>query len=160
MRIAVYPGTFDPVTLGHLDVIARATRLFDRIVIGVTTNPSKSPLFSLDERLAIIAGEVAALGGDIVVKSFGGLITRWAEDEGATAIVRGLRSGVDFDYEYQMAQLNRGMSPGVESVFLMSAAQLQPVSSSFVREIGRMGGDIAPLVSPGVERAVLAKLGR
>ncbi|WCT75265.1 pantetheine-phosphate adenylyltransferase [Sphingomonas naphthae] len=160
MRTAVYPGTFDPVTLGHLDIIARAARLFDRLVIGVSTNPGKTPLFSLDERIALMEAECAAFAGAIVVKPFEGLVTKFAEAEGAVAIVRGLRSGTDFDYENQMAQLNRGMAGTVESVFLMAAAALQPVSSSFVREIGRMGGDIAPLVTATVERAVLAKLGR
>ena len=160
MRTAVYPGTFDPVTLGHLDIIARAATLFDRLVIGVSTNPGKTPLFSLEERIEQIMAECESLPGEIIIKPFQGLLTEFATAEGAVAIVRGLRNGTDFDYENQMAQLNRGMAPGVESVFLMSAAALTPVSSSFVREIGRLGGDIGPLVTPAVKKAIQMKLAR
>jgi pantetheine-phosphate adenylyltransferase len=159
-RTAIYPGTFDPPTLGHIDIIGRAARLFDRVVVGVFTNPSKSPLFSLEERLAIMVRETAGLGGQIVVKSASGLLVDFAAAEGAVAIVRGLRNGTDFDYEAQMAGLNGQLAPAIDTVFLVAEPRLQPISSTFVREIARGGGSIAAFVTPPVAADMVAKLGR
>lgn len=161
MRIGVYPGTFDPMTLGHLDVIARAARLVDTLVVGVTTNPSKSPLFSLEERIALVRAETDGLPDSVSVVPFdAALLVDFARSHGATTVVRGLRSAADFDYEYQMTGLNRRLAPDVEGVFLMSDPALQPISSTLVKEIARLGGDIAPFVTSGVRDAVLDKLGR
>lgn len=150
-RIAVYPGTFDPPTLGHADIIARARRLCDRLVVGVTTNAAKSPMFSLDARLALVR---ATAGDDVAVVAFDGLIVDFARAQGATMLVRGLRSGGDFEYEQQMAGMNRALADEVETVFLAAAPALQPVSSTLVREIARHGGDVARFVHPAVTRAM------
>ncbi|MEH3107715.1 MAG: pantetheine-phosphate adenylyltransferase [Sphingomonas fennica] len=158
MRCAVYPGTFDPIHRGHIDIATRAARLADRLVVGVTTNPAKTPLFALDERIALIRTALAGAGGDIVVEPFEGLIVDFAGKVGAQAIVRGLRTGSDFDYEAQMAALNGTMAPAIETIFLTAAPALHPVSSSFVREIGRAGGPIEALVTPPVAAAVRERI--
>ena len=158
MRIGVYPGTFDPITLGHLSIIRRGAKLVDRLVIGVTTNPSKSPMFSLDERMATVEREVAALGGDIRIVSFNSLLMDFAEREGAALIVRGLRAVADFEYEYQMAGMNQQLNDRVETVFLMADAALQPIASKLVKEIALFGGDIGKFVTPGVHAQVLEKV--
>lgn len=158
MRIGVYPGTFDPVTLGHLSIIRRATRLVDRLVIGVTTNPSKSPMFSLAERMETVGREVAPIAGDIRVVSFDSLLMDFAEREGAAIIVRGLRAVADFEYEYQMAGMNQQLNDRVETVFLMADAALQPIASKLVKEIALFGGEIAKFVTPAVRAEVLAKV--
>ena len=153
-RTGVYAGTFDPPTLGHLDIIARATRLFDRLVVGVATNPAKHPLFTLAERLDLLSAECA--GAE--VRPFEGLLVDFARAVGAGAVVRGLRSGTDYDYEAQMAGMNGAMAPEVETVFLVARPALQPIASSLVKQIAGSGGDYARFLSPGVARAVAAKL--
>lgn len=158
-RIAVYPGTFDPPTLGHLDIIARAASLFDRLVVGVFTNASKSPLFGIEERLALVEEAVASLPGDIVVTTASGLLVDFAAQQGAVGIVRGLRSGTDFDYEVQMTGMNGQLAPGIQTIFLVAEPRLQPISSTLVKEIARGGGDIAAFVTPGIATATLTKLG-
>ena len=159
MKTAVYPGTFDPITLGHMDIIRRAAHLVDRLVIGVTTNPSKSPMFTLEERLAMVERESAAVGnGKISVVSFDSLLMDFAEREGASMIVRGLRAVADFEYEYQMAGMNQQLNPRVETVFLMADVALQPIASKLVKEIAIYGGDIARFVTSGVRGEVMAKV--
>ncbi len=158
-RIGVYPGTFDPITLGHADIIRRGAKLVDRLIIGVTTNPSKSPLFSPDERIAMVEREVDLLGIDNVsVVGFNALLMRFAERQGATVIVRGLRAVADFEYEYQMAGMNQQLNSGIETVFLMADVSLQPIASKLVKEIAMFGGDIAAFVSPTVRKDVLARI--
>ena len=162
MRVGVYPGTFDPVTLGHMDIIRRSAKLVDRLVIGVTTNVSKSPMFSLDERLAMVRREVAELDAGIAVVSFDSLLMDFAEREGASLIVRGLRAVADFEYEYQMAGMNQQINDRVETVFLMADVALQPIASRLVKEIAMYGGEIAKFVPPQVAvdvRARVAALG-
>ena len=150
MRIGVYPGTFDPITLGHLDIIRRGARIVDRLVIGVTTNPSKSPMFSVDERMAMVRREVAGIGGDIGVVDFNSLLMDFAEREGAKIIIRGLRAVADFEYEYQMAGMNQQLNDRIETVFLMADVCLQPIASRLVKEIARYGGAIDKFVPPAV----------
>jgi pantetheine-phosphate adenylyltransferase len=149
-RIAVYPGTFDPVTLGHMDIIGRAARIVDRLVIGVTTNPSKSPMFTLAERMEMVRREVVGVEGDIHVVSFDSLLMDFAEREGADMIVRGLRAVADFEYEYQMAGMNQQLNDRIETVFLMADVSLQPIASRLVKEIAMYGGDIARFVPQAV----------
>ena len=164
MRTGVYPGTFDPITLGHMDIIRRATHLVDRLVIGVTTNPSKSPMFSVEERLAMVEREMAAItdcgGAEIRVVSFDSLLMDFAEREGARVIVRGLRAVADFEYEYQMAGMNQQINPRVETVFLMADVSLQPIASRLVKEIALYGGDVSKFVSPAVAADVAARVER
>ncbi|MEO7177918.1 MAG: pantetheine-phosphate adenylyltransferase [Allosphingosinicella sp.] len=150
MRTGVYPGTFDPITLGHMDIIRRGAKLVDRLVVGVTTNPSKSPMFSLDERMAMVRRELAGLGQDIEVVSFDSLLMDFAEREGASMIVRGLRAVADFEYEYQMAGMNQQLNDRIETVFLMADVSLQPIASRLVKEIALYGGDIRKFVPEAV----------
>ena len=157
-RIGVYPGTFDPVTLGHLDIIRRGAKLVDRLVIGVTTNASKSPMFSLPERIAAVEREVAGIAGDVAVTSFDSLLMDFAEREGARVIVRGLRAVADFEYEYQMAGMNQQINPRVETVFLMADVALQPIASRLVKEIAIYGGDIGRFVPAAVKEEVAIKV--
>ena len=154
MRIGVYPGTFDPVTLGHLDIIRRAAHLVDRLVIGVTTNPSKSPMFSLDERLEMVRRETADCSGDLRVVAFDSLLMTFAEREGASMIIRGLRAVADFEYEFQMAGMNQQLNADIETVFLMADVSLQPIASKLVKEIALYDGDIGPFVPPAVAAQV------
>jgi pantetheine-phosphate adenylyltransferase len=156
MRTGVYPGTFDPVTLGHMDIIRRGAKLVDRLVIGVTTNPSKSPMFSVEERMAMVRREVAGLGREIEVVSFDSLLMDFAEREGASLIVRGLRAVADFEYEYQMAGMNQQLNDRVETIFLMADVSLQPIASRLVKEIALYGGDISKFVP----EAVVAEVAR
>ena len=156
-RIAVYPGTFDPITLGHLDIIRRGTHLVDRLVIGVTTNPSKSPMFSVDERLAMVRREVADLPS-VEVVSFDSLLMDFATSQGARVILRGLRAVADFEYEYQMAGMNQQLNDQIETVFLMADVALQPIASNLVKEIARYGGSIEKFVTPAVAADVAARL--
>ena len=157
-RIGVYPGTFDPLTLGHLDIIRRGATLVDRLVIGVTTNASKSPMFSVAERIAMVEREVAALGGNIGVVPFDSLLMNFAQTQGARVIVRGLRAVADFEYEYQMAGMNQQIARHIETVFLMADVALQPIASKLVKEIALYGGEIRPFVPPAVRDAVVAKV--
>ena len=150
MKIAVYPGTFDPVTLGHLDIIRRGAHLVDKLVIGVTTNPSKEPMFSVEERLAMVRREVKDIAGTIDVVEFDSLLMDFAEAQGATAILRGLRAVADFEYEFQMAGMNQQLNDGIETVFLMADVSLQPIASKLVKEIARFGGAIDKFVTPAV----------
>jgi len=162
-RVGVYPGTFDPITLGHADIIRRGSKLVDHLIIGVTTNPSKNPMFTPDERMAMVEREVADLGiENVTVVGFNALLMKFAEKQGATIIVRGLRAVADFEYEYQMAGMNQQLNPGIETVFLMADVGLQPIASKLVKEIAMFGGEIAKFVSPAVREDVsvrIAKLG-
>ena len=164
MRTGVYPGTFDPITLGHMDIIRRATHLVDRLVIGVTTNPAKSPMFTVAERLAMVEREMAAItdcgGAEIRVVSFDSLLMDFAEREGASMIVRGLRAVADFEYEFQMAGMNQQLNDEIETVFLMAGVSLQPIASKLVKEIALYGGAIHKFVSPAVEADVIARVSK
>ena len=157
-RIGVYPGTFDPVTLGHMDIIRRGAKLVDRLVIGVTTNPSKSPMFTIEERMATVRREVADVDGDIEVVAFDSLLMDFAERQGARVIIRGLRAVADFEYEYQMAGMNQQINPRVETVFLMADVALQPIASRLVKEIALFGGPIGKFVTPAVCAEVVARV--
>jgi pantetheine-phosphate adenylyltransferase len=157
-RIGVYPGTFDPITLGHMDIIRRGAKLVDRLVIGVTTNPSKSPMFSVEERMAMVVRETAELAGRIEVVSFDSLLMDFAERQGASMIVRGLRAVADFEYEYQMAGMNQQLNDRIETVFLMADVSLQPIASRLVKEIAVYGGDIRKFVSPEVKADVVRRV--
>jgi pantetheine-phosphate adenylyltransferase len=154
MRIAVYPGTFDPVTLGHLDIIRRGAHLADKLVIGVTTNPSKEPMFTVAERLATVRREVVGMPGNIDVVEFDSLLMNFAEAQGATMILRGLRAVADFEYEFQMAGMNQQLNDKIETVFLMADVSLQPIASKLVKEIARYGGSIDKFVTPAVAEDV------
>ncbi|WP_213982052.1 pantetheine-phosphate adenylyltransferase [Sphingomonas sp. dw_22] len=154
IRIGVYPGTFDPITLGHMDIIRRGAKLVDRLVIGVTTNPSKSPMFTIEERMAMVQREVTGMDGEIQVVSFDSLLMDFAEREGANMIVRGLRAVADFEYEYQMAGMNQQLNDRIETVFLMADVSLQPIASRLVKEIALYGGAIRKFVTPAVEADV------
>jgi pantetheine-phosphate adenylyltransferase len=158
-RIGVYPGTFDPITLGHLDIIRRGAKLVDRLIIGVTTNPSKNPMFTPEERMAMVEREVAAQGiGNVSVMGFNALLMKFAEKQGANIIVRGLRAVADFEYEYQMAGMNQQLNDGIETVFLMADVSLQPIASKLVKEIALFGGDIANFVTDAVRDDVVARV--
>jgi len=154
VKIAVYPGTFDPVTLGHLDIVRRGAHLVDKLVIGVTTNPSKEPMFSTAERLKMVRREVEGIPGNIDVVEFDSLLMEFAEAQGATAILRGLRAVADFEYEFQMAGMNQQLNDDIETVFLMADASLQPIASKLVKEIARYGGAIDKFVTPAVAEDV------
>ncbi|MBO9621183.1 MAG: pantetheine-phosphate adenylyltransferase [Sphingomonas sp.] len=163
IRTGVYPGTFDPITLGHMDIIRRGAKLVDRLVIGVTTNPSKSPMFTVEERMEMVKREVGGIAGEIHVVSFDSLLMDFAEREGASVIVRGLRAVADFEYEYQMAGMNQQLNQRIETVFLMADVSLQPIASRLVKEIALYGGAIRKFVTPAVEADVarrVAEIGR
>ena len=149
-RVGVYPGTFDPLTLGHMDIIRRGTKLVDRLVIGVTTNPSKTPMFDTAERLETVRREVASLGDAVAVVPFDALLMNFAVSQGASVILRGLRAVADFEYEYQMAGMNQSLNRSIETIFLMADVALQPIASRLVKEIALYGGDIDRFVTPGV----------
>ena len=162
MRTGLYPGTFDPLTNGHIDIIARAVKLVDRLVIGVAVNRDKGPLFSLDERVAMVLRECERFRGDceIQVLPFETLLMRFAEEVGANMIVRGLRAVADFEYEFQMTAMNQQLNRQIETVFLMADPVHQAVASRLVKEIARLHGDISPFVTPGVAQSLKAKLNR
>jgi len=157
--IAVYPGTFDPVTLGHEDVIRRATQLFDTVIVAVAAGHHKKTLFSLDERIAMVR-EVTQAYPSVQVDSFSGLVRDFVLARGGKAMVRGLRAVTDFDYEFQLAGMNRRLMPDVETVFLTPGDQYQFISSTFVREIATLGGEVDKLVSPSVHEHLMRKVGR
>lgn len=158
-RIGVYPGTFDPITLGHMDIIRRGAKLVDQLVIGVTTNISKSPMFSDEERLAMVEREIAGAGlENVSVVGFNALLMDFAERQNASVIVRGLRAVADFEYEYQMAGMNQQINARIETVFLMADVCLQPIASRLVKEIALYGGPINRFVSPAVEADVVARV--
>jgi pantetheine-phosphate adenylyltransferase len=164
MRIGLYPGTFDPVTLGHTDIIRRAMALVDRLVIGVAINRDKGPMFTLEERVAMIDDECRSIvqktGGEIVVHPFDNLLIDCARDVGASVIIRGLRAVADFEYEFQMVGMNRALDDSIETVFLMADARRQAIASRLVKEIARLGGDVSKFVPPAVQAALAARLGR
>ncbi|MCK9542031.1 MAG: pantetheine-phosphate adenylyltransferase [Novosphingobium sp.] len=158
-RIGVYPGTFDPITLGHLDIIRRGAKLVDRLIIGVTTNPSKNPMFTPEERMAKVERETQALGiENVSVVGFNALLMKFAEKQGAGVILRGLRAVADFEYEYQMAGMNQQLNPRIETMFLMADVSLQPIASKLVKEIALFGGDISRFVSPSVRDEVMRRV--
>ena len=158
MRTGLYPGTFDPITNGHTEIIRRAARLVDRLVIGVAINRDKGPLFTHDERVAMVEAECAeierATGTPIEVRPFENLLVHFAEDCGAQIIIRGLRAVADFEYEFQMVGMNRALNDEIEMVFLMAEPQHQAIASKLVKEIARMGGDVTRFVSPQVAEAL------
>ena len=158
-RIGVYPGTFDPVTLGHMDIIRRGAKLVDKLVIGVTTNISKSPMFSDEERLAMVRRECAEIDADIVVTGFNSLLMDFADAQGASIVVRGIRAVADFEYEYQMAGMNQQLNDRIETVFLMADARRQAIASKLVKEIARLGGDVSKFVTPPVNEALRDRFG-
>lgn len=167
MRIGIYPGTFDPPTKGHLDIILRAAQVVDRLVVGVASNAGKGPMFSADERSAMVREEIAriaaemndpALAERIEVKVFNQLLVEFTRSQGAGVIFRGLRAVSDFEYEFQMAGMNRNICPEIETVFLMASDKHQFVSSRFIKEIARLKGDVAPFISVNVLRHLTAKL--
>lgn len=163
MRIGLYPGTFDPITLGHIDIIQRAMALVDRLVIGVAINRDKSPLFDLETRVSMVQAEcdviVARTGGEIVVHPFENLLIDCARDVGASIIVRGLRAVADFEYELQMVGMNRALDSSIETVFMMADARRQAIASKLVKEIARLGGDVSKFVTPPIAEALLRKYG-
>ena len=162
MRVGLYPGTFDPITLGHTDIIRRACSLVDRLVIGIAINRDKAPLFDLETRVAMVETECApiaeAAGVEIVAHPFENLLIHCAEDVGATVIIRGLRAVSDFEYEYQMVGMNRAMNDHVETVFLMADAHYQAIASRLVKEIARLGGDVSSFVPPRIATALTERL--
>jgi pantetheine-phosphate adenylyltransferase len=160
-RLGLYPGTFDPITRGHLDIIQRATRVVDRLVVAVAVSDGKEPLFGLDERVQMVREEVRSLGADVAgrieVRSFSSLLVHFAQEVGAKIIVRGLRAVSDFEYEFQMTGMNQRLTSEIETVFLMASERYQFISSRFVKEICRLDGDISQFVSPAVESRVKAR---
>ena len=157
-RIGIYPGTFDPITLGHMDIIERGAKLVDRLIIGVTTNIAKSPMFSDDERLAIVERECASVDGRIEVVGFNSLLMDFAEAQNASVIIRGIRGVTDFEYEYQLTGMNRQLNDRIETIFLMADVALQPIASRLVKEIALYGGDISKFVTPAIRDDVMAKV--
>ena len=157
--LAIYPGTFDPITLGHEDVVRRATQLFQRVIVAVAAGHHKKTLFSLEERIEMVR-EVAAAYPQVQVESYSGLLRDFVVARGGKAIVRGLRAVSDFDYEFQLAGMNRTLMPEVETVFLTPSDRFQFISSTFVREIATLGGEVDKFVSPAVLQHLLVKVGR
>lgn len=160
MRIGLYPGTFDPVTNGHLDIIGRAVKLVDKLVIGVAQNDAKGPLFSTSERVEMLRYEVARFGDAIEVRPFSSLLMHFAEEIEATCIVRGLRAVADFEYEFQMTAMNQRLNSEIETVFLMADPRHQAIASRLVKEIAMLGGNIESFVSPSIAAAVLDKVAK
>ena len=162
LRVGVYPGTFDPITKGHMDIIRRAAALVDRLVVGVAGNEAKGPLFSAEERVAMVEAEIAPLrgpgrkggAGGVEVRAFDNLLIHFARQSGATVLIRGLRAVSDFEYEFQMATMNARLDPDIETVFLSASENQQFVASRLVKEIARLGGDVSGFVSPAVAQAL------
>ena len=168
MRIGVYPGTFDPITNGHIDIIRRASKMMDKLIVGAARNPGKGPMFSLDERTEMVRDELEAIHQDnrrtghhceIEVTSFGNLLMHFAEENNARFIIRGLRAVSDFDYEFQMASMNAKMAPDVETVCLMASDKYQFIASSLVKEIAKLKGDVSQFVSPRITERLIERLG-
>ena len=163
-KVIIYPGTFDPLTYGHIDIIERGARLGDQLIVAVSLNLGKHPLFSIEERTELVKAEVARINGanktglPVLVKSFSGLLTDFATQQGATSILRGLRAVADFEYEFQLATMNRSLAPDIESIFFTPKDTLIYVSSSLVKEIATFGGDVSRFVSPNVKAALLKKI--
>ena len=158
-RIGVYPGTFDPITLGHMDIIRRGAKLVDELIVGVTTNAAKSPMFSDDERIAMVEREVASIGAaHIRVVGFNSLLMDFAETQGASIVIRGIRGVTDFEYEYQLTGMNRQLNDRVETLFLMADVSLQPIASRLVKEIAIYGGEIGKFVTPDIRAEVVARV--
>ncbi len=158
-RIGVYPGTFDPITLGHMDIIRRGARLVDELVIGVTTNAAKSPMFSDDERIMMVEREVSQIGAsNIRVVGFNSLLMDFAEAQGASTVIRGIRGVTDFEYEYQLTGMNRQLNDRIETLFLMADVSLQPIASRLVKEIAIYGGEIGKFVTPAIRDEVVERV--
>lgn len=158
-RIGVYPGTFDPITLGHMDIIERGAKLVDELIIGVTTNIAKSPMFNDDERIAMVEREVESVGNiKVRVVGFNSLLMDFAEAQGASVVIRGIRGVTDFEYEYQLTGMNRQLNDRVETIFLMADVALQPIASRLVKEIAVYGGEIGKFVTPKVRDEVMARV--
>jgi pantetheine-phosphate adenylyltransferase len=158
-RIGVYPGTFDPITLGHMDIIERGAKLVDELIIGVTTNAAKSPMFADEERIAIVEREAKAMGiNNVRVVGFNSLLVDFAEAQGASVVIRGIRGVTDFEYEYQLTGMNRQLNDQIETVFLMADVALQPIASRLVKEIAVYGGDISKFVTPAVRDEVVQRV--
>ena len=158
-RIGVYPGTFDPITLGHMDIIERGAKLVDELIIGVTTNIAKSPMFNDDERIAMVKREVASVGNaNIRVVGFNSLLMDFAESQGASVVIRGIRGVTDFEYEYQLTGMNRQLNDRIETIFLMADVALQPIASRLVKEIALYGGEIGRFVTPAVKADVVSRV--
>ena len=162
MRIGLYPGTFDPITFGHMDIIRRAAVLVDRLVVGVAINRDKGPLFSLEERVAMVEAEFPAVmestGCELIAHPFENLLINCARDVGASIIIRGLRAVADFEYEFQMVGMNRQLDDSIETVFLMAEAEHQAIASKLVKEIARLEGDVSNFVTPAVRAALIDRL--
>ena len=163
--ISIYPGTFDPLTFGHIDIIERAARLGNQLIVAVAENSGKQPLFSVDERTAIVSNEVQRINKTnnlpfpVLVKNFSGLLTDFADSQGAHVVIRGLRAVADFEYEFQMASINKRLHGELETVFLMAAEQQHFVASRFVKEVARFGGDVSSFVPANVAKKLATKLG-
>ena len=164
-RVSIYPGTFDPLTFGHIDIIERAARLGNQLIVAVAENSGKQPLFSVDERTAIVSNEVQRINKTnnlpfpVLVKNFSGLLTDFADSQGAHVVIRGLRAVADFEYEFQMASINKRLHGELETVFLMAAEQQHFVASRFVKEVARFGGDVSSFVPANVAKKLATKLG-
>jgi pantetheine-phosphate adenylyltransferase len=158
-RVAVFPGSFDPMTMAHLDVARRAAALFDQLVVGVLHNPKKSPVFDIEDRVSMIRASVAEFGANVEVEAFDGLTVAFAERNDASFIVRGLRAVSDFEAELQMAHTNRKLQRGVDTVFLMTALEFGYLSSTLAKEVAQFGGDVSGMVPPPVTAALVARFG-